>query len=91
MKVEDVKAIADGKIWTGEQAKSMKLIDDIGDFETVVKQTAKDAGISGEPTLVRAEKERRSLTDLLFGDASEILPDTAKLIQSNPGFYYLWK
>jgi len=91
MKVEEIKAIADGKIWTGEQAKSMKVVDEIGDFETVVKQTAKAAGISGEPTLVRAEKERRSLSDLLFGDASEIWPDTAKLIQSNPGFYYLWK
>ena len=37
MKVEDVKTIADGKIWTGEQAKSMKLVDEIGDFETVVQ------------------------------------------------------
>jgi protease-4 len=91
MKVEDVKTIADGKIWTGEQAKSMKLVDEIGDFETVVEQTAKAVGIKGEPTLVRAEKEKRSLTDLIFGDASEIWPDPAKLIQSNPGFYYLWK
>lgn len=91
LKVEDVKTIADGKVWTGEQAKSMKLVDEIGDFETVVNQTAKAVGIKGEPTLVRAEKEKRSLVDLLFGDASEIWPNPAKLIQSNPGFYYLWK
>ena len=91
LKVEDVKTIADGKIWTGEQAKSMKLVDEIGDFEAVVQQTAKAVGIKGEPTLVRAEKEKRSLADLIFGDASEIWPDPAKLIQSNPGFYYLWK
>ncbi len=91
LKVEDVKSIADGKVWTGEQAKSMKLIDEIGDFETVVEQTAKAVGIKGEPTLVRAEKERRSLADLLFGDSSEIWPTPGKLIQSNPGFYYLWK
>lgn len=91
LKVEDVKSIADGKVWTGEQAKSMKLVDEIGDFETVVQQTAKAVGIKGEPTLVRAEKERYSLVDLLFGDASEIWPSPAKLIQSNPGFYYLWK
>ena len=91
LKVEDVKTIADGKIWTGEQAKSMKLVDEIGDFEAVVQQTARAVGIKGEPTLVRAEKEKRSLADLIFGDASEIWPDPAKLIQSNPGFYYLWK
>lgn len=91
MKVEDVKAIADGKIWTGEQAKSMKLVDEIGDFETVVKETAKAVGIKGEPTLVRVEKERRSLADLVFGDATDVLPSPGKLMQSNPGFYYLWK
>ncbi len=91
LKPEDVKSIADGKVWTGEQAKGMKLIDDIGDFETVVKETAKAVGIKGEPTLVRAEKEKRTLADLLFGDTSELWPDTGKLIQSNPGFYYLWK
>jgi len=91
MKQEDVKAIADGKVWTGEQAKSMKLVDEIGDFETVVDATAKSVGIKGEPTLVRVEKEKRNLMDLLFGDASELWPDTAKLLQNNPGFYYLWK
>jgi protease-4 len=91
LKVADVKAIADGKVWTGEQAKSMKLVDEIGDFETVVEQTAKSVGIKGEPTLVRIEKEKRSLVDLIFGDVSEVWPSPAKLMQSNPGFYYLWK
>jgi protease-4 len=91
MKVEQVRSIADGKIWTGEQAKSMKLVDEIGDFETAVEQTAKAVGIKGEPTLVRTEREKRSLTDLLFGDASEVWPTPSKLMQSNPGFYYLWK
>ena len=91
MKQDDIKSIADGKVWTGEQAKGMKLVDEIGDFETAIKDTAKAVGISGEPTLVRAEKEKKTLVDLIFGDASEIWPDTGKLIQSNPGFYYLWK
>lgn len=91
MKEEDIKAIADGKVWTGEQAKNMKLVDEIGDFEEAVKQTAKAVGIKGEPTLVRVEKDKKTLSDVLFGDMSDFLPDTAKLIQQNPGFYYLWK
>src|SRR5271170_6438214 len=36
LKFEDVKAIANGKVWTGEQAKAMNLIDGVGDFETAV-------------------------------------------------------
>src|SRR5437870_9324250 len=40
-KVEDIKPIADGRVWTGEQALGMHLIDGIGDFRAVVKETAK--------------------------------------------------
>jgi len=91
MKVEDIKPLADGKVWTGEQALPLKLIDQVGDFRAAVEDTAKSVGIKGEPTIVRPEKDRKSLLDLLFGDASEYLPDAAKLMQTNAQFYYLWK
>ena len=32
----DIRAIADGKVWTGEQALPMKLVDQISDFEGAV-------------------------------------------------------
>src|SRR6202789_2566656 len=41
LKFDDVKAIANGKVWTGEQALPMKLIDNVGDFETVVADPRK--------------------------------------------------
>ena len=91
IKFEDVKAIANGKVWTGEQALSMKLIDNVGDFEAAVKDTAKSVGISGEPTLVHPEKDRRTLLDLMLGDVSRYLPDREKLLEQQVGFYYLWK
>ncbi len=92
MKEADVKAIANGRVWTGEQALQLKLIDQVGDFQTCVEDTAKSVGIKGEPTLVRAEKERKTVLDLLFGDASELVPDLkAKVLQNNPSFFYLWK
>jgi len=91
MKFDDVKAIADGKVWTGKEALSMKLIDDTGDFEAVVKDTAKSVGISGEPTLVHPEKDRRTMLDLMTGDLSQYLPDAGKMLEQHVGFYYLWK
>jgi len=91
LKYDDVKSIANGKVWTGEQAQSMKLIDSIGDFETAVSDTAKSVGITGEPTLVRPEKDRRTLLDLLLGDVSQYLPTREKLMEQQVGFYYLWK
>ncbi len=91
LKFDDVKAIADGKVWTGEQALSMKLIDQVADFETAVNETAKSVGITGEPTLVRPEKDHRTLLDLLLGDISQYLPGREKMLEQQVGFYYLWK
>jgi len=91
MKFDDVKAIANGKVWTGEQALPMKLIDNVGDFEAVVKDTAKAVNISGEPTLVHPEKDRKTLLDLVLGDVSQYLPNAEKMLEQHVGFYYLWK
>jgi protease-4 len=90
-KTEDIRSIADGKVWTGEQALSLHLIDQLGDFQTAVDDTAKSVHISGKPVLVHPETDRKTLLDLLFGDISEYLPTKAKLLEQQTGFYYLWR
>jgi len=90
LKFADVKSIANGKVWTGEQALDMKLIDQVADFEAAVEDTAKSVGISGEPVLVRPEKDRRTMLDLLLGDVSQYLP-AREMLEQHVGFYYLWK
>jgi protease-4 len=91
LKFDDVKSIANGKVWTGEEALPMKLIDQVGDFEAAVADTAKSVGIKGEPSLVRPDKERKTVLDLLLGDVSQYLPVREKLLEQQVGFYYLWK
>ena len=90
-KEDDIRAIANGKVWTGEQALSMKMVDQIADFEGAAKDTARAVNVSGEPTLVWPPKEKRSGLDLLFGDVSDYLPTREKLLEQEVGFYYLWK
>src|SRR6476661_3375710 len=90
-KVEDIKAVADGRVWTGEQALSMHMIDQIADFEAAVDDTAKAVGITGKPVLVHPDKDRKTVLDLLFGDVSQWLPTREKLMDQHTGFYYLWK
>ena len=75
-KVEDIRAIANGKVWTGEEALPLKLVDQLADFEGAVKDTARAVNISGEPSLVYPSREKRSGLDLLFGDVSDYLPST---------------
>lgn len=91
MKDEDVKAIASGRIWTGQQAVPLKLIDQLADFQSALEDTAKSVGIKGEPTIIRPEKDKKTLYDILFGDLSDVLPDKARMMQEHVGFYYLWK
>lgn len=90
-KTEDIRAVANGKVWTGEQALEMKMIDQVADFQTAVEDTAKAVGIHGEPVLVHPEKDRKSALDLLFGDVSDWVPTREKLMDQHMGFYYLWK
>jgi protease-4 len=90
-KEDDIRTIANGKVWTGEQALALKLVDQLTDFEGAVKDTARAVNISGEPTLIYPPKDKRSGLDLLFGDVSDYLPTREKLLEQQVGFYYLWK
>ena len=91
MEVEDVRALADGRVFTGRDAKEKKLIDQIGDFQDAVDLTAMLAGISGKPNLLRSTRQRVTLLDLLTGDISRLNPFGAQTMKSQIRFQYLWK
>ena len=53
----DVRAIADGRIFTGRQALQLKLVDDLGDLEDSIRIAGELAGIKGKPKVVHHEKK----------------------------------
>lgn len=59
------RSIAEGKIYTGRQAKSLGLVDELGTLEDAINLAAKLAGISGEPTVVERKKRQIGILDLL--------------------------
>jgi protease-4 len=71
---DDVKKIADGRIFTGEQALQAGLIDELGNLEDAVQAAAKLSGIKGEPVVV-SKKEHFSLINLLRGTIARELTD----------------
>jgi protease-4 len=77
---DDVVKIADGRIFTGEQALKIGLVDEMGNLEDAVKTAAKLSGIKGEPVLV-TRKERFSLVDLLRGTLPEELREAASTVR----------
>jgi len=75
---ERVEQIADGRIFTGAQAKDLGLVDSLGSFEDAVDLTKKLVGLSGEVKLVYPEKKKLSLWSLIFsslmGEIQQALP-----------------
>lgn len=52
MSYEDVDKIAQGRVWTGNQAKEIGLIDEIGGLEEAVKKASSLAKLSEKPDVV---------------------------------------
>jgi protease-4 len=88
--VADVSKIADGRVFTGEEALELKLIDELGTIDDAVHEAAKSAGIKGEPAKIWPKRREATLFDLLTGSS-----DAESLIQKVvsrrlPQFLYRW-
>jgi protease-4 len=87
----EVAALADGRIFTGEEALSLKLIDQLGNLDDAVKSAAKLAGVKGRPGTIYPRRRKPGLFDVLTGsqDAESML----QRVVSNPGarFLYRWQ
>lgn len=71
---DDVRRLADGRVFTGRQALEVGLVDELGNLEDAIKVAARLAGIKGEPEVV-SKKERFSILDLLRGRFPKELSD----------------
>jgi protease-4 len=65
-----VAQIADGRILTGEQAKQLGLVDELGNLQDAIDVAAKLAGIEGKPVILYPKK-RLSLLELLVEGMTE--------------------
>jgi len=75
MDQEKVMQIADGRILTGEQAKQIGLVDQIGNFQDAIDIVAKMVGIEGKPNILYP-KRRFSLWELLVRETTSAILDT---------------
>lgn len=64
LKIESVKELADGRIFSGKQAKEAGLIDELGTLEDAISYSKKLAGIKGKPKIAQERKEKNLLLRL---------------------------
>lgn len=86
-----VRKLADGRVFTGLEAKGNGLVDELGTLQDAVLQAGRAAGIEGEPRTVSPPKKKFSLWDLVFGDARTVLSLNPDRSESHIRFQYLWR
>ncbi len=66
LSVEQVQALADGRIFTGQKALELGLIDRLGNFEDAVAWAGELGGITGKVETVYPDKEKPSFLDYMM-------------------------
>lgn len=85
MAQSDIKRIASGRVWTGEQAKDNGLVDVIGGLEQALTIAAGKAGV-GEAYRVRLYPRQKTLLEKLMGNVEDQVK--ASRLQSDLKEYY---
>lgn len=80
---QEVRGFAEGRIFSGRQAQTLKMVDELGGLQEAVEAAARMAGLPGKPKVVYPRR-RFSLRDLLrtelgLGPVSRVLPSLETL------------
>lgn len=73
MDIDQVEEIADGSIFTGNQALEFGLIDKLGGLEDAISMAGRMTGLGDKPHIVREYPRRRRLLDYLVEKVAEML------------------
>ncbi len=87
---EKVKALAEGKVYTGEEAKKLGLVDEFGNLPDAIEKAGRLAGIKGKVEAAYPEKEGFSLWRLLLGGDSEDTLSHLALPYPEPAYLPPW-
>ena len=83
-----VEPLADGSVFTGEQALNLGLVDTLGTLENAIEIAAYFAEITGKPKVIFPKKERSGLLDYLLGDAKQT---ASSWFQPKPAYRWQWE
>jgi protease-4 len=91
---EEVVPLADGRVFSGEQALELGLVDGIGTLQDAVDAAGRMSGIGDRPHVVRPLERRVGLFDLIGGMEESRVAEWIRLISSGarsaPRIRYEW-
>ncbi|MDR2350803.1 MAG: signal peptide peptidase SppA [Deltaproteobacteria bacterium] len=91
MTEEAVRALADGRVYTGEEAKMLGLVDELGGYEDALALAMEKGGIPAdkEPLFAVEDGERSFLGQILGNSLSFLEP--AKSISPGVSMKFIWR
>ena len=93
--MEELKKIATGRVYTGLQAKKLRLVDTLGTLEDAIQIASDMGGIEGKPTIVKEKKKLAWLEYFMEGSASseirELKEDFRKEFLEKPVLQYKYE
>lgn len=69
LSLEEVTKIADGRIFSGNQAKELKLVDELGTLQDAIDDAARMAKIKGKPTVIYPDRSKSQWFMKLLDDS----------------------
>ena len=88
MDYRKVKKLADGRIYTGSEAKKLGLVDRLGNLEDAVDWAGELAGIEGEISVVYPPSPRLSFLEYLSGSTVDEMFDRVINSKIQAGYMY---
>lgn len=88
--LEKLRLLAEGKIYTGEEAKQVGLVDEFGNLPDAIEKAGRLGGIKGKVEAVYPEKEGFSLLRFILGRESEESLTRLALPYPEPAFLPPW-
>ena len=89
--VDKMRSLAEGKVYTGEEAKQVGLVDAFGNVEDAIEKAGRLGGIKGKVEAVYPQREGFSLLRLLTGEEGEqSLSNLVGLRYPQPAFLPSW-
>lgn len=76
--LQKIFELADGRIFSGRQAKDLGLVDDLGGLQDAILLAGKLSGIEGSPEIVHGLKKKTTLLKYLIGSMTSAIVEEIK-------------
>ena len=83
--IDELKKIAGGRVWTGEMAKELKLVDQLGNLDDAIEVAAKRANLDGYRTIAYPKAKDKFTMLLEMGKPERYIQSQ---LQETMGDYY---